>query len=41
MKNSSNKRNDLFGAFGGLSAVLLGASFSSAFAAGSGPFTDI
>jgi hypothetical protein len=41
MKNSSITRNYLFGAFGGLSAVLLGASFSPAFAAGSGPFTDI
>jgi hypothetical protein len=35
MKNGSNKRNYLFGAFGGLSAVLLSASFSPAFA-----FTD-
>jgi hypothetical protein len=41
MKNSCIKRNYLFGAFGGVTAVLLGASFSPAFAAGSGPFTDI
>jgi len=32
MKNSRIKRNYLFGAFGGLSAVLLGAFFSPAFA---------
>jgi hypothetical protein len=36
MKNSSIKRNYLFGAFGGLSAVLLSASLSPAFA-----FTDV
>jgi hypothetical protein len=40
MKNSSIRRNYLFGAFGGLTVVLLSASYSPAFAAGTGPFTD-